>query len=149
MKRTSTTCRSRRGFALVALIALLAILAVFGASIVVTSTSQQVGAALDLQGVRAYHAARGGLEWGAYHVLRPGFGGCAGISGKTVAYAGNLTGFSVTLTCTSSVHNEAGSNQSTFEITATACNEPACPTGAAPPPLAYVERQLRMSLSNN
>ena len=134
---------------MVAVIALLALLAVFGASIVLVSTSQQVGFALDLQGVRAYHAARGGLEWGIYHVLRPGFGGCAGISGKTVAYGGNLAGFSVTLNCTSSVHNEAGSNRSTVEITATACNEPTCPTGAAPPALAYVERQLRISLSNN
>lgn len=149
MKRTSTTYRSRRGFALVAVIALLALLAVFGASIVVVSTTQQVGAALDLQGVRAYHAARGGLEWGVYHVLRPGFGGCAGISGKTLSYAGNLAGFSVTLSCTSTVHNEAGINTSTFEITATGCNEPTCPTAAAPPALAYVERQLRLSLGNN
>jgi len=149
MKPTSTTCPSHGGFAVVPVIALLALLAVFGASIVLVSTSQQVGSALDLQGVRAYHAARGGLEWGIYHVLRPGFGGCAAISGKTLSYGDNLTGFSVTLTCASSVHNEAGSNRSTVEIVATACNEPACPTGASPPPLAYVERQLRISLSDN
>jgi len=134
---------------MVAIIALLAVLAVFGASVVVISTTQQLGAALDLQGVRAYHAARAGLEWGMYHVLRPGFGGCAGIDGKTVAYGGNLTGFRASLACTPSSHREGTSDLTMYLITATACNHSACPTASAPPPLDYVERQLRVTLSSN
>lgn len=134
---------------MVTVIALLAVLAVLGASLVVVFTTQQVGAALDLEGVRAYHAARGGLEWGVYHVLRPGFGGCAGIDGKSLAYGGNLSAFRVTLACTSSTHGEGAGSSTVYALTATACNDSVCPTAAAPPPLAYVERQLRIVVGSD
>jgi MSHA biogenesis protein MshP len=147
MKRTSTTFRSRRGFAMVAVIALLAILAVFGASIVVISTSQQIGAALDLQGVRAYHAARGGVEWAMYQVLRNGRS-CADLQGKTLAYGANLAGFSVTVGCRSSSHEEGSTPVTVFTISATGCNEAVCPTGGTPG-TTYVERQLRLTLGSN
>lgn len=142
-------CRSERGFAMAIVVALLAILAVFGAAMVVISTSQQVGAALDMQGVRAYYAARGGLEWGMYHVLRSGFGGCGGIDGKSIAYGGNLADFRVTLACTSSSHEEADAALTVYSIVATACNDAVCPTATTPPPLAYVERQLRVTVGSN
>lgn len=130
-------------------VALLAILAVFGTALVILSTTQQAGSALDMQGVRAYYAARGGLEWGMYHVLRSGFGGCGGVDGKSVAYGGNLADFRVTLACTASTHEEAGTNMTMFSIVATACNDAVCPTAAAPPPVFYVERQLRVTVSSN
>ena len=134
---------------MVSLIALLTVLAVFGASIVVVFTTQQVGAALDLQGVRAYHAARGGLEWGVYHVLRPGFGGCAGIHGKSVAYGGNLADFRVTLACASSTHDDGTGTVTMYSITATACNDAACPTASTPPAATYVERRVRVTVGSN
>src|SRR2546422_3567159 len=121
MKRTSTMFRRQRGFAMAVVIGVLVVLGIFGASLVVISTTQQSGFGLDLQGVRAYHAARGGLEWGVYHVLRPGFGGCAGINGKSVVYGGNLAGFRVTLACTSTLHEEGSANVTMNDITATAC----------------------------
>ncbi len=130
-------------------VALLAILAVFGAAMVVISTTQQAGGTLDMQGVRAYYAARGGIEWGMYHVLRSGFGGCGGIHGKSVAYGGNLSEFRVTLACTSSTHEEADANLSVFSIVATACNDAVCPTAASPPSPFYVERQLRVTVGSN
>lgn len=144
MKRTSATCRSPRGFALVAVIALLALLAVFGVSVVVISTTQQVGAALDLQGVRAYHAARSGLEWGLYQVLRNGQN-CATVN-QTIAYGDGLSGFSVSVTCLSSTHQEASSPVTLFTLTATGCNEAACP---AAPSATYVERQLRATVARD
>jgi len=142
-------CRSERGFAMAVVVALLAVLAVFGAAMVIVSTTQQVGAALDLQGVRAYYAARGGLEWGMYHVLRSGFGGCGGIDGKSIAFGANLAGFRATLACTSSTHEEAGATSTTFIIVATACNDSVCPTASSPPPATYVERQLRVTVGSN
>jgi MSHA biogenesis protein MshP len=129
---------------MVAVIAVLAMLAVFGASVVVISTSQQIGAALDLQGVRAYHAARGGVEWGLYQVLRNGQD-CAGIN-QTIAYGDGLTGFSVSVTCLSSTHPEGSSVVTFFTITATGCNAPACP---AAPAATYVERQLRVRVARD
>lgn len=130
-------------------IGLLVALAVLGTSMVVVSTTQQSGAALDLQGIKAYHAARGGLEWGVYHVLRTGFGGCGGINGRVIAYGGNLTGFRVALTCAPTVHQEGLAAVTMFAITATGCNDGACPTASAPPPAFYVERQLRVTIGSN
>ncbi|OGA64146.1 MAG: hypothetical protein A3G81_01770 [Betaproteobacteria bacterium RIFCSPLOWO2_12_FULL_65_14] len=141
-------CRSERGFAMAIVVALLAILAVFGAAMVMVSTTQQAGSALDMQGVRAYYAARGGLEWGMYHVLRSGFGGCGGIDAKSVAYGANLADFRVTLACTSSTHEEADATLTVFSIVATACNDSACPTASTPPPASYVERQLRVTVAS-
>lgn len=142
-------CRSERGFAMAVVVALLAILAVFGAAMVIISTTQQTGAALDMQGVRAYYAARGGLEWGMYHVLRSGFGGCGGIDGKSIAYGGNLADFRVTLACSSSTHEEANTTLTMFNIVATACNDSVCPTASSPPPPSYVERQVRVTVGSN
>ena len=129
-------------------IGVLVVLGILGASLAVISTTQQVGFGLDLQGVRAYHAARGGLEWGVYHVLRSGFGGCAGINGKSVVYGGNLSGFRATLACTATPHEEGTVNVTMNVITATACNDAVCPTASTPPPASYVERQLRVVVSN-
>jgi MSHA biogenesis protein MshP len=147
MKHTSTTFPSQRGFALAVVIGVLAVLGIFGASLVVISTTQQAGFGLDLQGVRAYHAARGGLEWGVYHVLRTGFAGCAGIDGKSVVYGGNLSGFRVTLACAATAHEEGTGTVSMNVITATACNDTVCPTAGSPPAPSYVERQLRLVVS--
>jgi len=129
---------------MVAVIALLALLAVFGASVVVISTTQHVGAALDLQGVRAYHAARGGVEWGLYQVLRNGQN-CPAVN-QTIAYGNGLFGFSVSVTCLSSSHQEASNPVTLFTITATGCNEAACP---AVPTATYVERQLRVTVARD
>jgi Tfp pilus assembly protein PilX len=57
-----------RGFAIVSAIFILVVLAALGAFIVNVSTNQQIGSTLDLQGVRAYQAARAGIEWGIYQV---------------------------------------------------------------------------------
>jgi MSHA biogenesis protein MshP len=145
MKRTSTTSRRPGGFAIIPVIAVLAMLAVLGVSLVMISTTQHVGAVLDLQGVRAYHAARGGLEWALFQVLRDGRD-CAQIGGRTIDFAGNLAGFHATVQCSSSVHAEAGVNVTMFEITSTGCTEAACPTAAVPPPATYADRQLRVTV---
>ena len=130
---------------MVAVVAILAVLAVFGASIAVVATLQHVSAALDLQGVRAYHAARGGVEWGLYQILRNGQT-CAGISGQTLTYGDNLAGFAATLSCTSSGHEEGNATLTLFAVTATGCNQVTCP-GA--PSATYVERQLRATVARN
>ena len=130
-------------------IAILSAIAIFAASVVLVSSTQQAGAALDLEGAKAYHAARGGLEWGIYHVLRPGFAGCAGVNGKVVAYGSNLASYRVTVACASSTHEEGSTAVTMYAITATACNDAVCPTATAPPPPFYVERQLRVTVGSN
>jgi MSHA biogenesis protein MshP len=127
---------------MVTVIAVLGILAVLGVALVLIATTQHAGAALDLQGVRAYHAARGGVEWGLYQVLRNAQP-CAAVGGQTVAFGGNLAGFSATLQCISTVHEEGSIPVTLFTITSTACNQAACP---AAPSATYVERQLRVTV---
>jgi len=60
----------QRGFSLISAIFLLVVIAALGAFAVTLSTTQQQSAALDVLGARGYQAARAGVEWGAYQVLR-------------------------------------------------------------------------------
>ncbi|MHB8949519.1 MAG: hypothetical protein ACYC4S_10705 [Rhodoferax sp.] len=53
----------QQGFAAIAAIFLVVILAAFGAFMVSFSNTQQLNSARDVQGSRAYWAARAGLEW--------------------------------------------------------------------------------------
>jgi MSHA biogenesis protein MshP len=138
--------RKARGFAMPVVIALVVVFAaVLGTALVTMSSSQHVGFGLDLQGVRAYHAARAGLEWGMYHVLKPGFGGCGGIHNRSVVFGANLSGFRATLTCHESSHQEGGVPVMVSTITSTACNAASCSLVSPPPD--YVNRQLRATVA--
>ena len=55
--------RAQRGFAAIAAIFLVVILAALGGFMLTFSNSQQLTSAQDVQGTRAYWAARAGLEW--------------------------------------------------------------------------------------
>lgn len=134
------------GFALVAAIFLLTVLAALGAFIVSISTSQQMGSALDVQGERAYQAARSGIEWGVYQVTRNG----ASCNPSTTTSFGlpttatTLAAFTVTVQC--SAYPDAYGGPTVYGIIATACNQPvagACPNPA--PGSTYIERQLQVS----
>jgi len=136
------------GFAMAIVIAVLVVFGILGASLVVISSTQHVGLAMDLQGVKAYHASRAGLEWGIYHVLRTGVGGgCDNINGKVIAFAGNLAGFRAAVACNQTTHPEGTAMVTMSVITVTACNDNACPTGVTPPPVGYAERQLRVTIA--
>ena len=91
-----------RGFAIVSAIFILVVLAALGAFIVNVSTSMHVGSALDVQGVRAYQAARAGIEWGLYRQRQTVPASCAAAASFTPA-AATLTGFTVSVTCAASV----------------------------------------------
>jgi MSHA biogenesis protein MshP len=61
----STICRkSLRGFGVIAAIVILVILSGLAAFVVSLSTTQSITFAQDVQGARAYQAARAGTEWG-------------------------------------------------------------------------------------
>lgn len=131
-----------RGFALFTAIFILVVLAALGAFILNISSSQQIGSALDMQGVRAYHAARAGIEWGLYQQLQ---GGVACPAGNFVPPAATLSGFTVSVTCVATADAHGG--PTVRELTATACNRPnagACPNTVTPGTL-YVERRLTVT----
>ena len=128
-----------RGFALVSAIFILVVLAALGAFIVNISTSQHIGSALDVQGVRAYHAARAGIEWGLYRQLQDT--SCAGATSFSPT-ASTLSGFKVTVKCTATPDTSGG--PMVYTVTSTACSEPdggVCPNTNNPSPL-YIERRI-------
>ena len=156
-----------RGFAIVSAIFILVVLAALGAFIVSVSTGQQVGLALDLQGVRAYQAARAGIEWGVYRVqatpaynfsygtpavavgsANPNTRLCPASPTSFVPAAPTLAGFTVTVTCLATVDLVNG-GPTVYTLQSTACNRPAagaCPPAAPAPGTDYIERRIEVTL---
>lgn len=135
----------QRGFSLPTAIFLLVILAMLGAFVVSVTGFQQKSSQLDLQGARALQAARAGVEWGAYQVLRganvpPVVPGCFAATNLTFAGT-SMSGFTTTVTCTRTTHSELTATVYMDQITAVACNQTPCPN-AAPTSADYIERQI-------
>lgn len=140
-----------RGFAIVTAMFILVVLAALGAFIVNISTNQQIGSVLDVQGVRAYQAARAGLEWGLYQVESTGapplaaasaaynfsYGNpatsvgaasqnlraCPASPSSFAPLANTLSGFVVTVTCVATADG-ANNGPTVYVLIATACNQP-------------------------
>jgi MSHA biogenesis protein MshP len=151
-------CRAR-GFSIVTAVFLIVVLALLGVFIVSVVGLQQQSQALDVQGVRAYQAARAGMEWAAFQVLDPnnnlpGVGGTANIPPcpmsptNLTGLGGSLSPFTVTVTCSATINaptTEGNRNIGAYQIISTACNQAPCPNPS--PAAGYVERQLQATLS--
>jgi MSHA biogenesis protein MshP len=151
----------QKGFSLVAAIFLLVVLALLGALVASVTGMQQASGRLDVLGVRAYDSARAGLEWGAHRVLDPNntlnpatcspvvMPSCPAPTTNLPALGGSLASFTVTVICAQTADTTEGNRSvRTFQVVATACNQPsggACPNAA--PGAGYVERQLQATLS--
>lgn len=121
-----TTCRESgfaiRGFVMPAAMFLLVILAALGAYLVSFSNTQQITSAQDVQGVRAYWAARAAAENGLAQVLQPesetgaaSFPACATPS---VTLSGDLAAFSAqVVSCTRTPLSTAVPNYQTDPLT--------------------------------
>lgn len=157
------------GFALVSAIFILVVLAVLGAFILSVSSSQHMGSALDIQGVRAFQAARAGIEWGLYQAnataaynfsygtpavavgnASPNNRVCPAATASFVPPAATLAGFVVTVTCIATPDPGGNGGPTVYRITSTACSEPvagwaantvACPNTGNHGPL-YAERRM-------
>jgi MSHA biogenesis protein MshP len=145
--------RRGTGVGLVTAIFLLVVLAGLAVAMVSLSGAQQAGSALDVQGARAYQAARAGIEWGLYQNLRTPGRQCLASSSFALPATSTLRGFVVTVTCTSTPAPPTAPADSAaalvrYVITATACNlQPA--NGACPNPSNnpdYVERQIVVTI---
>ncbi|MCA3238577.1 MAG: agglutinin biogenesis protein MshP [Curvibacter sp.] len=131
----------QRGFTAISAVFILVVLTALGAFLLNVSTSQHLGSALDVQGVRVYEAARSGVEWGLFQQLRNG--SCAAVTSYTPP-APTLSALTVTVRCTATPGTNGG--PVTYTVESTACNQPAagaCPN--ASPGERYVERRLDVS----
>ncbi|HEY5763791.1 MAG TPA: hypothetical protein VIS73_11345 [Rhodocyclaceae bacterium] len=142
MRRESKRAASRHhGFALPSAIFLLVVLAGLAGFIVTLNSTQQRAQVQDVEGVRAFWAARGAVDYALTLALAPAdtsgatsFAPCpAGVPGGTV------NGFSIVLSCERSPaaghHTESGVNLVIYTVQATASRGT---LGG----LGYVERQV-------
>lgn len=148
--RLPTPRRPARGFSLVTAIFLLVVLSALGAFMVIFTGLQQNTIQTDVLGVRAYYAARAGINWAMYRALDPDnpgtltFATCPTGTIALGALAGSLAPFSVTVSCTPYSATEANRNIQVYEITATACNQSVCP---GTPAAGYVERSVVVTVA--
>ena len=133
--RRHRALRPARGFGAVAAIIILVLLAALGGFMLTFSNSQQLGAAQDIQGTRAYWAARAGLEWGLQAVRAATPAACPASPTDLVVEA-----FAVRVTCTPRAYVESGANVKIFQFTAVAS------AGGAPGSVAYIERSVSASM---
>jgi MSHA biogenesis protein MshP len=130
------------GAGLVTAIFLLVVLAALGVAMVSIFNAQQSSSALDVQGARAYQAARAGIEWGLFQKLRNQK--CTDRTSFPLPDGTALAGFVVTVKCT-----RIGEDPLTrWVLTATACNlQPT--TGSCPNPSNspdYVQRVVEVEI---
>jgi MSHA biogenesis protein MshP len=141
MKRFSPPPTRQAGVGLVTAIFLLVVLAGLGVAMVGLFTSQQASADLDLQGARAYQAARAGIEWGVYQRMQNN--ACAPETSLNMADAGTLSAFTVIVTCT----RPTTGDMAPTTILAVACNIPDSGGKCDPVPNAdSVRRKLEVQL---
>lgn len=141
--------RRSAGIGIVTAIFLLVVLAGIGVAAVRIFTAQQAGSSLDLDGARAYQAARAGIEWGLFQQLRNN--SCASAS-FAMPLDSTLGNFTVTVTCSvtegppDSADSRAGTTR--WRIVSVACNQPVggnCgdETGSSPD---FVRRRLEVQI---
>jgi MSHA biogenesis protein MshP len=148
MRSSCRTCPERRaaGFALVSVVFLLVVLTMLGAAMANIAQRQQLGSAAEVEQARALQAARAGLEWAAFQVLRnpaPPAAAPACFAATSFAAAG-LAAYTVTVNCTRTDATDGPTSLAFYRLVANACNAPsagACPASGTPG-TTYVERQL-------
>lgn len=135
---------AQQGFAVIAGLFLIVVLAALGSFMLTLSNTAQLTSAQDVQGSRAYWAARGGLEWAIAGVnatapLAPAVVPAA--TCPTAAAPILLDGFALLVTCTAQVYSEADAIVHLFRLTSVATSVDAGVGG-----LGFVERSVSASL---
>lgn len=131
-------CRVQTGFAAIAAIFLVVVLAALGAFMVTFSNTQQLTSAQDVQGSRAYWAARAGLEWGIGSVATSVSVPPACPASPTTLSTAFDGGFTVTVTClrTDFAEASATANRYLYRLSAVAVS------AGSPGGVGYSERNL-------
>lgn len=113
-----------------AAIFLLVVLAGLGAFMLTFSNTNQLNSAKDVQGSRAYWAARAGLEWGVAMAL------ATPASCPAPPPSFTVEGFTLTVDCTRQTYSEGATTVIVFNFISTASN------GGTVGSVGYVERSV-------
>jgi len=106
------------GVGLVTAIFLLVVLAGLGVAMVSLYTTQQASSSLDIEGARAYQAARAGIEFGLYQLRQASADNCPAAPVILKLNAPTLSGYTVVVTC---ARKDSAPN-APANITSVACN---------------------------
>lgn len=128
----------QQGFSIVMAIFILVVLGLLGGYMVRFSGVQQATSSFALQGARAYQAANGGLGW-AIAKINAG-GTCVEITAQGTLSFPDLTGFSVSLSCTSTTYREGNDSPIIYQLSALS-------EFGAYGSTDYVYRKLEMSIA--
>jgi MSHA biogenesis protein MshP len=148
--------RAARGLGAIAALVVLVLLALLAAAVLRYSTTAQSSAGQSLQAARASYAARAGIDWGLYQVLKGSWVGCSSAQTQTLDLRAD-TGMRVTVRCTGSGPIQEGEsapgvprNVRIYQLESWACNGAAasCPDNAAATGLNYVERYRRTTAAD-
>ena len=107
----------RDGFTLMGAVFLLVIVSVLAAGMIQLVGASRGGALLGVQGARAYYAAQSGIEWATGELV------AAPATCPAAAFAvveGGIAGFSVTVTCARTTHQENGIDYGVVRFTSLA-----------------------------
>jgi MSHA biogenesis protein MshP len=138
--------RTESGFVLPTAIFLLVILAALGGYMVSLSRTSHLSSALDIQGSRAYQAARAGIEWAAWQVVDPQTQPptsttlCPASPTTLNPLAGTLAAFTVVVTCIRTPATDGADAVAIYQVTSTA-------TSGLPGQVDYVDREIQASFS--
>lgn len=125
--------RFQHGFAAIAAIFLLVVLAALGAFMLTFSNTQQLNSAADVQGSRAYWAARAGIAWGMGSVA------VSPAACPTPPSPFTVDGLTLTVVCNRGSYSEGGNTVVVFTFTSTAAS------GGSVGGMGYVERSVTAS----
>ncbi|MGH8221002.1 MAG: type II secretion system protein [Steroidobacteraceae bacterium] len=112
------TRRRSRGFSLIVTVFVILVLAALGVFAVRIGVTQQQSVDFDLLNARAQAAAASGIEYGAYQALVALK--CPPPSKTLHPTATGLTGFTVTVTCSPSMHTVSGASKESYLLSAVA-----------------------------
>lgn len=132
--------RHQYGFSLVSALFLMVVLAALGAYMVSLSGTQHFTTMHALQGAKAYHAARSGIEWGITSAVAAG--SCPATTTLNTL-GGGLSGFEVTVSCSSNSYTEKGNTFNVYTIQAT--GQTITPTFGNP---GYASRRMTATITD-
>lgn len=145
--------RRSRGLGMIAALVVLVMLASLAASIARLGWTAQTTYAQDIDSARVSRTAHAGIQWGLYQVFKGSWSACATPTQTLDLRA--QTGYMVTVNCTYVDYSEGESTEGVprdvrlFTLEATACTTTtACPDATAVTSPNYVERRMRVQVTN-
>ena len=127
---------AQSGFAAIAAIVIVVLLAALGGFMVSISNTQQLTSSQDVQGSRAYWAARAGLEWAAIYLKATP----AECTKPVVAAPTPIEGFTIRVDCTPQTYDEGGVTRTILNMDSRAS------LGGAAGNTGFVERSVSASI---